>query len=48
MVTIESTPEMAAKLYATMRQNLAVVRRRLRKPLTRSNARSQPWRRHRR
>jgi aconitate hydratase len=34
MVTIESTPDMAAKLYATMRQNLAVVRRRLQKPLT--------------
>ena len=34
MVTIESTPEMAAKVYATMRQNLAVVRRRLQKPLT--------------
>src|SRR5271167_2761788 len=34
MVAIESTPDMAAKLYATMRQNLAVVRRRLRKPLT--------------
>jgi aconitate hydratase A / 2-methylisocitrate dehydratase len=34
MVPTESTPEMAAKLYATMRQNLAVVRRRLQKPLT--------------
>ena len=34
MVAIESTPEMAAKIYATMRQNLAVVRRRLQKPLT--------------
>jgi aconitate hydratase len=34
MVAIESTPEMAAKVYATMRQNLAVVRRRLQKPLT--------------
>src|SRR5713226_1262109 len=34
MVVIESTPDMAAKLYATMRQNLAVVRRRLQKPLT--------------
>jgi aconitate hydratase len=34
MVAIESTPDMAAKLYATMRHNLAVVRRRLQKPLT--------------
>jgi aconitate hydratase len=34
MVAIESTPEMATKIYATMRRNLAVVRRRLRKPLT--------------
>src|SRR5438093_11001060 len=34
MVAIESTPEMAVKIYATMRQNLAVVRRRLQKPLT--------------
>jgi aconitate hydratase len=34
MVAIESTPDTAAKLYATMRQNLAVVRRRLKKPLT--------------
>jgi len=34
MVAIESTPDTAATLYATMRQNLAVVRRRLKKPLT--------------
>ena len=34
MLTIEPTPDMAARLYATMRQNLAVVRRRLLKPLT--------------
>ena len=34
MVTIESTPEMAAKVYATMAKNLTVVRRRLGKPLT--------------
>jgi aconitate hydratase len=34
MVAIESTPDMAAKVYATMRQNLTVVRRRLQKPLT--------------
>jgi aconitate hydratase len=34
MVAIESTLEMVAKLYATMQQNLAVVRRRLQKPLT--------------
>src|SRR5512134_147166 len=34
MVTIESTPQMAAKVYATMARNLKVVRRRLGKPLT--------------
>src|SRR5271169_2400046 len=34
MVDIESTPAMAAALYATMEQRLAVVRRRLGKPLT--------------
>ena len=34
MVAIESTPEMAAKVYETMARNLAVVRRRLGKPLT--------------
>ena len=34
MVAIELTLEMVAKLYATMQQNLAVVRRRLQKPLT--------------
>ena len=34
MATIESTPEMAAKVYATMAKNLKVVRRRLGKPLT--------------
>jgi aconitate hydratase len=34
MVAIESTPEMAAAVYATMTRNLAVVRRRLGKPLT--------------
>ena len=34
MVAIESTPDMAAALYATMRQKLAIVRRRLQKPLT--------------
>src|SRR5438552_17908493 len=34
MVTIESTPEMAAKVYATMERNLAIVRRRLGRPLT--------------
>jgi aconitate hydratase len=34
MVTIESTPEMAAKVYQTMARNLKVVRRRLGKPLT--------------
>ncbi len=34
MVSIESTPEMAAAIYATMARNLAVVRRRLDKPLT--------------
>src|SRR5262252_8210477 len=34
MVTIESTPEMAAKVYETMERNLAIVRRRLGQPLT--------------
>jgi len=34
VTTIESTPEMAAKVYATMARNLKVVRRRLGKPLT--------------
>ena len=34
MVTIESTPEMATKVYQTMEHNLAVVRRRLARPLT--------------
>jgi len=34
MVAIESTPEMASAVYATMARNLAVVRRRLGKPLT--------------
>jgi aconitate hydratase len=34
MVTIEATPELAAKVYQTMERNLAVVRRRLGRPLT--------------
>ena len=34
MVAIEATPEMAAAVYATMARNLAVVRRRLGRPLT--------------
>src|SRR5256885_8039988 len=34
MVTIESTPAMAAKVYETMEKNLAIVRRRLGRPLT--------------
>jgi aconitate hydratase len=34
MVAIESTPEMTAAVYATMARNLAVVRRRLDRPLT--------------
>src|SRR5215831_18143734 len=34
MVTIESTPDMAAGVYATMEKTLAVVRRRLGRPLT--------------
>src|SRR5437870_10310699 len=34
MVTIESTAEMAAKFYETMERNLAIVRRRLGRPLT--------------
>jgi aconitate hydratase len=34
MITVESTADMATRLYATMRQNLTVVRRRLQRPLT--------------
>ena len=34
MVTIESTPEMAARVYETMKRNLEIVRRRLGRPLT--------------
>jgi aconitate hydratase len=34
MVTIESTPEMAAAVYQVMERNLAIVRRRLGRPLT--------------
>src|SRR5256885_6601262 len=34
MVTIESTVEMAAKVYETMERNLAIVRRRLGRPLS--------------
>src|SRR5882672_6907753 len=34
MVALESTPEMAAAVYAMMARNLAVIRRRLGKPLT--------------
>src|SRR5262245_65516618 len=34
MVTIESTPELAAKVYETMERNLMIVRRRLSRPLT--------------
>jgi aconitate hydratase len=34
MVTIESTAEMAAKVYETIERNLAIVRRRLGRPLT--------------
>src|SRR5215813_9110216 len=34
MVTIESTPEMAAKVYETMERNLTTVRRRLGRSLT--------------
>ena len=34
MATIESTAEMAAKVYETMERNLAIVRRRLGRPLT--------------
>jgi aconitate hydratase len=34
MVAIESTADMAVKVYATMRRNLAVARRRLQRPLT--------------
>jgi aconitate hydratase len=34
MISVESTPHMAEKIYATMRQNLAVARCRLQRPLT--------------
>jgi aconitate hydratase len=34
MVSIESTPELAAKVYEAMERNLAIVRRRLGRPLT--------------
>ena len=34
MVTIESTPDMASKVYATMERNLETVRKRLGRPLT--------------
>jgi aconitate hydratase len=34
MISIEATPDTVAALYARMTQNLTVVRRRLRKPLT--------------
>ncbi|MCZ6874676.1 MAG: aconitate hydratase [bacterium] len=34
MVSIESTPEMAANVYETMERNLEIVRRRLNRPLT--------------
>jgi len=34
MVTVESTPAMAKKVYETMARNLEVVRRRLKRPLT--------------
>jgi aconitate hydratase len=34
MVTVESTPAMAKKIYETMTRNLEVVRRRLKRPLT--------------
>ena len=33
MVAIESTSEMATAVYATMARNLAVIRRRLHRPL---------------
>src|SRR4030095_8301052 len=35
MATVESTPEMAARVYETMARNIEVVRRRMEKPLTR-------------
>ena len=34
MVEIESTPQMVAKVYATIERNVAIVRRRLGRPLT--------------
>lgn len=37
MITIESTPEMAAKIYETARRNLQLVRQRIARPLTLSD-----------
>jgi aconitate hydratase len=34
MSTVESTPEMAGRIYATMKRNIEVVRGRLKRPLT--------------
>jgi aconitate hydratase len=34
MVEIESTPQLVSRLYARMARNLAIVRRRLGRPLT--------------
>src|SRR5262245_41313404 len=34
MSNVESTPEMAAGVYATMKRNIEIVRRRLKRPLT--------------
>src|SRR5262249_42550811 len=34
MVTVESTPEMAAGIFARLERNLEIVRRRLARPLT--------------
>ena len=34
MIEIDSTPAMAARIYATMASNIEIVRRRLRRPLT--------------
>jgi aconitate hydratase A / 2-methylisocitrate dehydratase len=34
MITVESTPEMVTRVYETMARNVAIVRRRLQRPLT--------------
>jgi hypothetical protein len=41
MTTVESSREMVAKTYVTMRQNFAVIRHRLQRPLTLAD--KVPW-----